>query len=131
LPEEGEVDKRTSMRRVARLKRQKRVRSRVVGTTDRPRLCVFRSNRHVYAQLIDDQKGVTLAAASTLSPAFKALEERPAGKNAALTVGELVAVKCVEIGVRKVVFDRNGFIFRKNGLVAKLAEGARKGGLEF
>ncbi len=122
---------KTAKKTVARLKRQARVRAAVRGTDERPRLCIFRSNKHLYAQVINDRSGKTLAAASTLSAEFLALEEKKSGKDAAIFVGELVAKKAMEGGVSAVVFDRNGFIFQKNGIVAKLAEGARKGGLQF
>lgn len=122
---------RTSPRKVSWLKRKKRVRARVVGTTERPRLCVFRSNKHVYAQIIDDKKGVTLVATGTLSVEFKGLEEKKSGKAAAAAVGEMIAKQAREKGIESVVFDRNGFIYKKNGLVAALASGARAGGLKF
>ena len=108
-----------------RKRRQARVRGKVVGTSARPRLCVFRSNGHIYAQVIDDSKGVTLCAASTLE-----LKGKYGGnKEAALAVGELIAKKCKEAKIKTVVFDRNGYIF--HGRVAAVAEGARKGGLDF
>ncbi len=121
----------TSVRQVSRLKRQQRVRAHIKGTTARPRLCVFRSNKHVYAQVIDDDLRSTLAAASSLSPEFKSGEGKKTGKPAAEAVGLLIAKLCVEKGISEVVFDRNGFIYKKNGLIATLAEGARKGGLKF
>lgn len=122
---------KTSPRRVTRLKRQQRVRARVKGTGEQPRLCVFRSNRHMYAQVINDREGATLVAASSLSSELTAAEERKVGKDLAFAVGMLVAKKALEKGLEKVVFDRNGFIYRKNGLIATLAAGARKGGLKF
>jgi large subunit ribosomal protein L18 len=125
------VASRTSPRKVSWLKRKKRVRARVVGTTDRPRLCIFRSNKHVYAQIIDDRKGVTLVATSTLSAEFKGLAEKTGGKAAATAVGEMIAKHAKDKGIESVVFDRNGFIYKKNGLVAALATGARSGGLKF
>lgn len=125
------MSKRTSIRSLTRLKRQQRVRAQVKGTTERPRLCVYRSNRHVYAQIIDDKKGATLAAVGTLSEEYRKLDEKVTGKKAAFAVGQLLAKKCADVGVKMVVFDRNGFIYTKNGLVASLAAGARKGGLDF
>jgi large subunit ribosomal protein L18 len=125
------VGKKTAAKTVSRLKRKMRVRAHVRGTEERPRLSVFRSNKHIYAQVINDRDGKTLVAASSLSPEFKATEGTKSGKEAALAVGELVARKAIEKGVDVVVFDRNGFIYRKNGLIATLAEGARKGGLKF
>jgi large subunit ribosomal protein L18 len=111
----------------ARKKRHYRLRNKVKGTNDRPRLNVFRSLNNIYAQVIDDVKGVTLASASTLSPEF--------GKNyggnaeAAKKVGLLLAEKAKAAGITSVVFDRGGYIF--HGRVAALAEGAREGGLIF
>jgi large subunit ribosomal protein L18 len=121
----------TSVRGRGRLKRQQRVRARVKGTGERPRLCIFRSNKHIYAQVVDDKKGATLAAVSSLSPDFKTTGGKGGGKKTALAVGELIARRCSEKGISQVVFDRNGFLYRKGGVVATLAEGARKGGLSF
>ena len=121
---------KTHPRVVARLKRKKRIRGRIEGTPDRPRLTVYRSAKHIYAQVIDDTAGVTLAAASTLSPEFKNLDEELKGKiGAAEKVGQLVAKKALEKGIKTVVFDRNGFIY--HGRVRALADGARAAGLEF
>ena len=109
-----------------RMKRHIRVRGKISGTPERPRLNVFRSNANIYAQIIDDVNGVTLAAASTLDKAF----EGAAGNcEAAKKVGQLVAERAAEKGIKAVVFDRGGYIF--HGRVAALAEGAREGGLEF
>ncbi|MGF1467417.1 MAG: 50S ribosomal protein L18 [Sandaracinaceae bacterium] len=113
----------------ARLRRKRRMRRRLLGTTERPRLSVFRSARHIYAQVIDDSQGTTVAAVSTQS---KDLVEQLSGKNktdAAALVGEAIAKACSGKGIAKVVFDRNGFIY--HGRVRALAEGARKGGLDF
>jgi len=107
------------------------VRSRIRGAAGQPRLCVYRSNRHVYAQIVDDTEGCTLATASTLSPEFRNVDEKKAGKDAAFVVGQMIATRGLEKGVERVVFDRNGFIYHKNGLIASLANGARKGGLKF
>jgi large subunit ribosomal protein L18 len=104
--------------------RHRRVRKRVVGTPDRPRLAVYRSNRHIYAQVIDDYAGRTVAAASTLSEAG---EGDP--KARAKAVGAVVAARARDAGVTSVAFDRGGFRF--HGRVRALAEGAREGGLEF
>lgn len=115
----------TSQKTLARAQRQARVRRRVVGTDRRPRLCVFRSNRHMYVQLISDESGRTLAAASTM-----ALEGTPTGnKSAARKVGERIAALCQEHQITEVVFDRNGFLF--HGRVKELADGARAAGLKF
>ena len=115
-------------RKAVRAKTQRRVRRKVFGTSERPRLCVFKSLNHIYAQLIDDFNGHTIAAVSTLDPQMRSLG---AGghKEAAKKVGALIAQKAQEKGIRSVVFDRNGF--RYQGRVAQLAEGARENGLEF
>ena len=110
---------------VARERRQARVRRRLLGTDQRPRLCVFRSNRHTYVQLISDESGRTLAAASTM-----ALAGTPTGtKSAARKVGEAIAALCQERQITQVVFDRNGFLY--HGRVREVAEGARGAGLKF
>ena len=109
-----------------RVKRHTRVRGKISGTPERPRLNVFRSNANIYAQIIDDVNGVTLASASTLDKEF----EGAAGNcEAAKKVGLLVAQRAKEKGISVVVFDRGGYIY--HGRVAALAEGAREGGLEF
>ncbi len=107
--------------------RHLRVRTKVKGTAERPRLAVFRSLNHIYAQVIDDLSGKTLAAASTLSPELK--EGKGKKKDLAKQVGKLVAKKCQEQKIAAVVFDRNGFNY--HGRVAAVAEGAREGGLKF
>jgi len=116
-------------RQKARLKRKKRIRKNMVGTSLRPRLSVFRSARHIYAQVIDDAAGRTLAAASSLE---KAVKEQPPFDDkvaAANFVGKLLAERAVGQGVRKIVFDRNGFLY--HGRVRALSEGAREAGLDF
>ena len=110
----------------ARVRRHRRVRKRVVGTAARPRLCVFRSNRHIYAQVIDDTSGVTLASASTVEAGLR--EGGTGNVNAAKAVGQLVGERAKAAGVEKVVFDRGGF--RYHGRVAALCDGARAAGLE-
>ena len=112
---------------VARIARHKRVRKHISGTTERPRLAVFRSNKHMYAQIIDDTNGVTLCAASTLEAGFDG--ETGGNAEAAKKVGLLIAKKAEDKGIKSVVFDRGGFIY--HGRVKELAEGAREGGLEF
>ena len=109
-----------------RLKRHKRVRSKISGTPERPRLNVFRSETNIYAQIIDDVAGKTLVAASSLDKAFEG-----AGSNceAAKQVGQMVAERAKAAGITTVVFDRGGYVY--HGRVAALAEGAREGGLEF
>ena len=113
----------------ARERRQTRVRRRVRGSDAQPRLCVFRSGKHIYVQVISDQTGRTLAAASTLSATLKTELTRTGNREAAKKVGTLIARVCQERGIRKVVFDRNGFLF--HGRVRALAEAAREAGLEF
>ncbi len=109
----------------ARLRRHRRVRGKISGTAARPRLDVFRSAKHIYAQLIDDEAGVTLAAASTLDKDFNGY-----GGNidAATAVGKSIAKKALDKGITEVVFDRGGFVY--HGRVKAVAEGAREGGLK-
>ena len=114
----------TSEKRVARKRRQERVRRGVRGTDRRPRLCVFRSNRHIYAQVISDDSGRTLVSASTT----KSGEASTGNRGAARRIGELVASLCLEHNIHEVVFDRNGFLF--HGRVKEVAEGARAAGLK-
>ena len=118
-----------STRLASRLKRQKRIRKRVTGTEARPRLCVFRSASHMYAQVIDDVKGATLAAASTLEGDFKENNDKVTGKDAAAAIGKLVGKRALDKGITKVVFDRNGFLY--HGRVKALSDGAREAGLNF
>ena len=113
----------TEKKRLHREKRRKRLRRKVVGTAERPRLSVYRSNVHIYAQLIDDYAGHTLAAADS-----REVGEAEDRKDAARRVGELVARRAAEAGVEEVVFDRGGNKY--HGRVAALAEGARSGGLK-
>jgi large subunit ribosomal protein L18 len=113
----------------ARLKRKKRIRKKVVGTELRPRLCVFRSTRHIYAQIIDDAKGQTLAAASTLEKTVKESSEMENKMNAATLVGKLLAERAIGKGVKQIVFDRNGFLY--HGRVKAVSDGARESGLKF
>ena len=108
----------------ARLKRHTRVRSKISGTAECPRLNVFRSSKNIYAQNIDDINGVTLVAASTLE-----IEGNGGNKEAAFKVGEAIAKKAADKGITEVVFDRGGYIY--HGRVKELAEGARQGGLKF
>lgn len=111
---------------VQRLKRHKRIRSKLSGTPERPRLSVFRSENHIYAQLIDDVNGVTLVSASSTEKSF---EGAGGNKDAAKKVGQTVAQRAKDKGIEIVVFDRGGYIY--HGRVAALAEGAREGGLQF
>lgn len=110
----------------ARLKRHLRLRNKIAGTAERPRLNVFRSSKHIYAQLIDDVKGTTLCAASTMEKGF---EGAGGNKDAAKKVGTMLAEKAKGAGITEVVFDRGGYIY--HGRVKELAEGAREGGLKF
>lgn len=112
-----------------RLKRHKRVRSKISGTADSPRLSVYRSLNHIYVQLIDDVKGNTLVTASTLDKAIKGTLEGKDKKAQAYEVGKLIASKAKEKGIETVVFDRGGYLY--TGRVASLADGAREGGLKF
>ena len=104
-------------------------RKRTEGNAERPRLCVFRSARHVYAQVINDDASSTLVAASTIEPSLEKLLQGLSKKDQAKAVGKEVAKRCREKGIEKVVFDRNGFIY--HGRVSSLADGAREGGLQF
>jgi large subunit ribosomal protein L18 len=120
---------RTNPSSVARGRRRDRVRRRVRGTEERPRLSVFRSDKHVYAQVVVDTDGKTVLAVSTLSPELRAQLKKTTDVNAAKQVGLLAARRCLEKGIQRVVFDRNGFLF--HGRVRAVAEGAREGGLQF
>ena len=113
----------------ARARVRRRIRSRVLGTAERPRLSVFKSLKHLYAQVIDDRKGVTLVAASSLDEGFAAEHKGGGNVAAAKKVGELVARRAKEKGVTRVVFDRGGYPY--HGKVKALAESARENGLEF
>jgi large subunit ribosomal protein L18 len=116
-------------REVARQKRKARVRTRIFGTEQRPRLSVFRSAKHIYAQIVVDSTGTTILAASTLSPELRGEVEGLKKSEAAKKVGELLGKKAAEKNIRRVIFDRNGFLY--HGRVKALAEGARESGLEF
>ncbi len=111
-----------------RVGKQARIRKKISGTNDRPRLCVYRSLSHTYAQIIDDVNGLTLVAASTNEPALRDLQSRT-NTDAARRVGELIASKAKEKGISSVVFDRSGYKY--HGRIAALAEAARENGLEF
>ena len=113
-------------RKLERVRRHKRVRNRIAGTPERPRLSVFRSNSNIYVQLIDDVNGCTLAQASTLD---KEVKEKHANKVAAKEVGTLIAKRVEQINIKDIVFDRGGYIY--HGVVKEVAEAAREGGLNF
>ncbi|HZX49477.1 MAG TPA: 50S ribosomal protein L18 [Nitrospirota bacterium] len=107
-------------------KRHKRVRKKITGTQERPRLCVYKSNRYIYAQLIDDMKGHTLVSASSIE---KALHTENVSCEVSKKVGLLIGTRAIEQGIKIVVFDRSGY--RYHGNIKSLADGAREGGLEF
>ena len=116
-------------RAVIREKKHNRLRNRFAGTAERPRLAVFRSNNHMYAQIIDDTIGKTLVAASTTQKEVKAELEKTNNVDAAAYLGTVIAKRAIEKGIKEVVFDRGGFIYQ--GKIAALAEAAREAGLEF
>jgi len=109
--------------------RHERVRKKISGTPERPRLCVYRSNKHIYAQVIDDVAGNTLAAASTVEKEIASQLGEFDKKGEAKLVGKIVAERAIQAGIKEVVFDRGGYIY--TGRVAELAAGAREGGLNF
>ena len=116
-------------RNEVRVIRHARVRKKISGTPDMPRLCVYRSIKHIYAQIIDDTKGTTLCQASTLDPELKGALEDVDKKGAAKKVGKLVGERAVAAGIKTVVFDRGGYVY--TGRVAEVAAGAREAGLDF
>lgn len=116
-------------RQESRKRKHERVRKKITGTSERPRLCVFRSLTNIYAQVVDDVSGVTLVAASTLEKDIKDKLASGGNKDAAAEVGKLVAARAVEKGISAVVFDRGGYIY--HGRVKSLAEAAREAGLQF
>ncbi len=120
---------RMNIREEARQRRKTRIRKKIFGTEDRPRLSVFRSAKHIYAQLVVDATGSTILAASSLSPELKGEIGDLKKSDAARKVGQLIGLKAVQKNIRKVVFDRNGFLY--HGRIKALAEGARESGLEF
>ncbi len=124
---------RTSKKVLARLRRKRRVRKKIFGTSERPRLSVFRSCKHIYAQIIDDVQGRTLVAASSLTPEIRErlaeLKEEGGKMAVARAVGELIGKRAIEAGIKKVCFDRGGYKY--HGRVKALADGARAAGLEF
>ena len=116
-------------RQLVRAKKHMKIRTRFSGTAERPRLAVFRSNNHMYAQIIDDTVGNTLVSASTLEKEIKAELEKTNNVDAAAYLGTVIAKRAIEKGIKEVVFDRGGFIYQ--GKVAALADAAREAGLEF
>lgn len=119
---------RTNPRALARVRRKKHIRKRVRGTTERPRLCVFRSTKHIYAQIIDDETGRTIATASTVEKDVE-IEGGKGNTKAAVLIGTAVSRRAQDAGLKQVVFDRNGYLY--HGRVKALADAARKEGLEF
>ncbi|MDI6716490.1 MAG: 50S ribosomal protein L18 [Actinomycetota bacterium] len=120
---------KTAEEKVARLRRHRRVRKKVFGTSERPRLSVFKSTNHIYAQVIDDSKGMTLVSASTLDPEIRTKIKTGGNIDAAKKVGELIAKRALEKNIDRVVFDRGGFLY--HGRVKALADAAREAGLKF
>jgi len=112
-----------------RKNRHLRVRKKISGTPELPRLCVYRSLNHIYAQIVDDTRGCTLVSASTLDPAIRDQLAETDKKGASMLVGKVVAERAMQAGVKKVVFDRGGYVY--TGRVAKVADGAREAGLDF
>ena len=119
----------TEPKRLARIKRRRRIRKRIQGTTGRPRLCVFRSAKHIYAQIIDDTRGLTLVSASSTEAEIKQKEKFENKVALATFIGKQVGERAQEQGIKQVVFDRNGFLY--HGRVKAVSEGARESGLEF
>ena len=119
----------TSPRLVSRLKRKRRVRKNICGNENRPRMSVFRTAKHIYAQIIDDTKGITLVSASTVDKEFK--DQNVEGKKVeiAKAVGSLVGKRALDKGIKQIVLDRNGFLY--HGRIKSLSDGAREAGLNF
>ena len=115
--------------REVRLRKHARVRKKISGTTERPRLSVFKSLKNIYVQIIDDSRGTTLVAASTLDEALKGKVAFGGNKEAAAEVGKLIASKAIDAGIKTVVFDRGGYLY--HGRIKELADAAREAGLEF
>ena len=118
-----------NLRKQARLKRKKRIRKKLIGSKEQPRLSVFRSSKHIYAQIVDDTDGHTIITASSME---KEVKEQPKFENKvalANFVGKLLGERAIEKGINKIVFDRNGFLY--HGRVKAVSDGARKAGLEF
>ena len=119
------IKRQTSTKQKSRLKKKLRIRKKISGSTEKPRLCIFRSAKHIYAQLIDDTNGQTIVSASTLE-----IEGvKGANKNSAQKIGEEIAKRAIEKKIKSVIFDRNGYLY--HGRVKSLADGARAAGLEF
>ena len=119
----------TEPKRLARIKRRQRIRKRVKGTSGRPRLCVFRSAKHIYAQIIDDTSGLTLVSASSTEADIRKQDTFESKVAMATFIGKQVGERAQGKGIKQVVFDRNGFLY--HGRVKAVSEGARESGLEF
>ncbi|MBF0467652.1 MAG: 50S ribosomal protein L18 [Desulfamplus sp.] len=119
----------TSEKYISRIKRKKRIRKKMTGTDERPRMSIFKSAGHIYAQVINDVEGNTIVSASTLDKEFTDTGKKGGNKEAATTIGKIVAKRALDKGVTKVVFDRNGFLY--HGRVKALSDGAREAGLQF
>ena len=120
---------KTDIKKQTRIKRKRRIRKKIFGHSERPRLCVFRSARHIYAQVIDDSSGKTVASSASLENAIKTQEDIKGKLAVATLVGKAVGERAINEGVKKVVFDRNGFLY--HGRVKAVSEGAREAGLIF
>lgn len=125
----NKISRRTKKKVKDRKRRHKRVRKNIIGTPYKPRLSVYKSNKHIYAQLIDDMNEETIAAASTLKPEIKDSVENTSNRKAAKKVGEMIAKKAKEKKIKEVVFDNGGFKF--HGRIASLVNAARENGLKF
>lgn len=119
----------TNKRNELRLKRKKRIRKKMTGTMERPRMTVFRSAKHIYSQLIDDANGVTLVTASTTEKEIREQQKFENKMAAAAYIGQKIAERAIEKGIKAVVFDRNGFLY--HGRIKAVSDGARKAGLDF
>ena len=112
-----------------RRRKKMRIRKKVAGSTGRPRLAVFRSLKHIYAQIIDDEKGTTIVAVSSLTKEITDASKEKSKRDVAFEVGKLLADRCKKAGIQSIVFDRGGYVY--HGRVARVADGAREGGLNF
>ncbi|HMA85436.1 MAG TPA: 50S ribosomal protein L18 [Desulfosalsimonadaceae bacterium] len=117
------------IRKALRVKRKKRIRKKLAGTPERPRLCIFRSTKHIYAQIIDDTRGMTLACASTMEPEIRNGQKFDSKVAAANFIGKRIGERASEKGIKAVVFDRGGFMY--HGRVKAVSDGAREAGLDF
>ena len=119
----------TTKKVLARFRRKQSIRKKIVGTSTKPRLSVYRSNKHIYAQLIDDTNGRTIAAASTLDEAVRSASDPKNKRERSSLVGKLIGERALEKGCKQVVFDRNGFLY--HGRIKAVSDGAREAGLKF